>query len=344
MPYMGKVISIVIPTYNMEEYLDKCLSSLLINGMERVEVIVVNDGSSDGSLTVAQTYVDKYPESFIVIDKKNGNYGSCVNAGLYCAMGKYIKVLDADDSFYTDNFEEMVMMLENLDVDLFLTDFVRVYSKREKKATLRFPSNAIMDFTKECFQDIRLLSGIWMHNITYKRENLIKINYKQSEGILYTDNEWKFKPMAMVKSGYYWNKPIYRYLLDREGQSVDDSVKLKHLLDDILVTVKIVKDLNDMIAINPKMEKVYQYIAYRRVLSIYKVNVLKRELFDNQSLLDFDCELKLLNPNLYNKVGKRRLSKILPFPYIDMWRKKPDGKFLKLLVKLVKLSKFKLKK
>ena len=74
---MGKVISIVIPTYNMEEYLDKCLSSLLINGMERVEVIVVNDGSSDGSLTVAQTYVDKYPESFIVIDKKNGNYGSC---------------------------------------------------------------------------------------------------------------------------------------------------------------------------------------------------------------------------------------------------------------------------
>ena len=85
---MSKVISIIIPTYNMEAYLDKCLTSLIIDGMERVEVVVVNDGSRDSSLAIAQSYAEKYPESFVVIDKPNGNYGSCINAGLYRATGK----------------------------------------------------------------------------------------------------------------------------------------------------------------------------------------------------------------------------------------------------------------
>ena len=206
---------------------------------------------------------------------------------------------------------------------------------------MRFPDNVIMDFTKECLRDKRLPGSIWMHNIAYKRENLVNINYRQSEGIFYTDNEWKFKPMATVRSAYYWDKPVYRYLLDREGQSVDDSVKAKHILDDILVTVKIVKDLDDMVAMNPEMKTVYHYMAYRRVLSIYKVNILKRELFDNQYLLDFDCELKTLNPDLYNLMAKKKLSKILlPFPYIKIWRKNPNGVFVKCLVKVAKLVKF----
>lgn len=339
---MKKVISIVIPTYNMEVYLDKCLSSLLVNGMERVEVIVVNDGSSDKSYAIAQTYAVKYPDSFVVIDKKNGNYGSCINVGLHQATGKYIKILDADDSFYTANFEKMVMMLENLDVDLILTDFVRVYSNREKRATLLFPSNQIIDFTKECLHNSNFLSRIWMHNITYKRENLININYKQSEGIFYTDNEWKFKPMVTVKSAYYWNMPIYRYLLDREGQSVDDDVKIKHIEDDILVTMRIIKDLSDMIIMNPDMKIVFQDAAYRRILSIYKINILKRELYNNQHLLNFDSYLKNIAPELYHKVGKKKISKILfPFPYIKIWRKEPNGVLIKFIVKFVKIIKFK---
>jgi glycosyltransferase involved in cell wall biosynthesis len=70
---MNKVLSIIIPTYNMERYLEKCLSSLIIDGLERVEVIVVNDGSKDRSLDIAQSFASKYPESFVIIDKGNGN-------------------------------------------------------------------------------------------------------------------------------------------------------------------------------------------------------------------------------------------------------------------------------
>lgn len=90
---MEKLITIVIPTYNMEKYLDKCLTSLIVPDeyMELLEVLVVNDGSKDNSSAIAHRYEDKYPQTFRVIDKENGNYGSYVNRGLKEAAGKYIK-------------------------------------------------------------------------------------------------------------------------------------------------------------------------------------------------------------------------------------------------------------
>ena len=106
---MEKIVSIVVPTYNMENYLRKDLESLIISeGLENVEVIVVNDGSRDKSLDIATEYAEKYPYVFRIIDKPNGNYGSCINAALRIASGKYIKIMDADDSFDTDNFKTLV--------------------------------------------------------------------------------------------------------------------------------------------------------------------------------------------------------------------------------------------
>ena len=98
---MEKIISIIVPTYNMEKYLKNGLDSLIISERkERVEVIVVNDGSKDRSLEIAAEYVEKYPSVFRLIDKPNGNYGSCINAALKIASGKYIKIMDADDHFF----------------------------------------------------------------------------------------------------------------------------------------------------------------------------------------------------------------------------------------------------
>ena len=85
---MNKVISILIPTYNMEKYLGRCLDSLLIEEIDIVEVIVINDGSKDRSSEIAHSYEERFPNSFVVIDKENGNYGSCINAGLSRASGK----------------------------------------------------------------------------------------------------------------------------------------------------------------------------------------------------------------------------------------------------------------
>lgn len=122
---MEKVLTIVIPTYNMEKYLDKCLNSLIIpEYMDEIEVLIVNDGSKDSSLDIARKYETQYPQTFVVVDKENGNYGSCVNRGLKEANGKYFKVLDADDTFMTNNFFEFVKFLKSVDVDLVMSDIL----------------------------------------------------------------------------------------------------------------------------------------------------------------------------------------------------------------------------
>ena len=337
---MNKVLSIIIPTYNMERYLEKCLSSLIIDGLERVEVIVVNDGSKDRSLDIAQSFASKYPESFVIIDKDNGNYGSCINAGLYKATGIYVKVLDADDYFDTDNFAQMLALLEEHDVDLFLADYTRVYDEGEKRESLPLPKCTVFDFTAECKKLKKILLKIWMHNIVYKRENLISISYKQTEGIFYTDNEWKYWPMATVRKAYYWDHSVYNYLIGREGQSVDKSVALKRFNDDLIVTLAMVKAYDGMCELNPAMKKIYYHTIFRRVRWIYKTNIVKRRLFDNPLLVRFDGELKLLSPILYKKMERELLSvPLLPFPYIKIWRKSPGGMFIRRIINLFYMKK-----
>ena len=124
---MDKILTVVIPTYNMESYLEKCLDSVLVEQIiGLIEVMIVNDGSKDSSLLIAKRYQNRYPGSIVVVDKKNGNYGSCLNLAFNLAKGKYIRTLDADDYFDSTEFIKFIEKLCFLpnDVDLILTNFV----------------------------------------------------------------------------------------------------------------------------------------------------------------------------------------------------------------------------
>ena len=115
---MSKLLSIIIPTYNMEALLPRCLDSLLVDGaLEQLEAIVVNDGSRDGSLAIANSYKERFPDTVTVIDKPNGNYGSTINAALPVAKGKYVKVLDSDDWFNSDALLQYLDSLKSVDAD-----------------------------------------------------------------------------------------------------------------------------------------------------------------------------------------------------------------------------------
>ena len=124
----NKILSIIIPTYNMEKYLRKCLDSLIVSDekMQMLEVLVINDGSRDSSSLIAHEYEAKYPLTIRVVDKENGNYGSCINRGLKEATGKYVKVLDADDYFDTISFEQFIILLASTDADLVISDYSKV--------------------------------------------------------------------------------------------------------------------------------------------------------------------------------------------------------------------------
>lgn len=219
---MNKILTVVIPTYNMEKYLRRCLDSLLIDNKEifdSLEVLVINDGSKDSSSAIAHEYQDKYPNVFRVIDKENGNYGSCVNRGLKEASGKYIKILDADDWFDTLPFSSYLQTLQTLDVDMVINDYkvVNENNKVIKNWSLGLNHMEKIELDNVCIDSI---ISIQMHALAYKKEILLNMGYQQSEGISYTDQEWCFFPMSAVRTIYYINLTVYCYLLGREGQTM----------------------------------------------------------------------------------------------------------------------------
>lgn len=231
---MEKTLSLIIPTYNMEKYLDKCLGSLLVDawGMERLEVLVVNDGSKDRSLSIARGYESRYPGVFRVIDKENGNYGSCINRGIREATGKYVKVLDADDYFDNTQLRDVLRRLVTLDADLILTDFQCVNSEGTVTSTHTYTSQGVeamrmYDITS--FMDEHPSFYGQMHGFMYRLSMVKEMGYKQTEGISYTDQEWVAKPITRVLRIYYIDSCLYCYLLGREGQTMDRNALMRSM-------------------------------------------------------------------------------------------------------------------
>lgn len=228
-----KVLSFILPSYNMEKYLPGCVDSIMAAEdmcRDKVEVLIVNDGSKDGTVDVARCFERRYPECVHVIDKPNGHYGSCVNAGLEVAKGLFVKILDADDSVDTCSLECFVKGLEKCSgepVDVVFSDFVLVQQGR----TVEFRISASLPEDKTFAIDTLVASGakMTMHTITYRAELLRRIGYRQTEGMPYTDNEWALLPMRFARAMRYVKVPLYRYLVGREGQSVSAEQSTKNI-------------------------------------------------------------------------------------------------------------------
>ncbi|MBO5805171.1 MAG: glycosyltransferase family 2 protein [Bacteroidales bacterium] len=216
---MKKILSICIPSYNMEKYLSRCLDSLMINSLDKLETIVVNDGSKDDTLRIANKYKEKYPNSIVVIDKPNGHYGSTINAALKVATGKYFRILDADDWFDKEALEMFVSKAETIEVDCIFTRFTTVNENNENINVLDYNGvvyDKILDLDsyvlpKVCFA---------MHSLTYSLDMLKKMSYCQTEGVCYTDTEYVFYPLRYSKNIFCLDLSLYQYFLGRDDQSM----------------------------------------------------------------------------------------------------------------------------
>ena len=145
----------------MEPYLRHCLDSLIIDkGMDELEVFVINDGSKDRSSKIAREYQDKYPNTFYVIDKVNGNYGSCINRGLKEATGKYIKVLDADDCFNARALQDVIQRLMNIDTDVILTNYVIVRNEKTESFFLNYADGQVVNIDSDVVACIMLFINV----------------------------------------------------------------------------------------------------------------------------------------------------------------------------------------
>ncbi len=330
---MEKILTIIIPSYNMEHYLDSCCKSLLVSEtiLNKIEVIIVNDGSKDNTSSIAHKYQNEYKNTFVVIDKQNGNYGSCINIGLKNAHGKYIKVLDADDTFKTENFEEYITLLEKNDVDLILSDFIGVDPDGNALFNISYP------FEKEIIQSIEvfpdnIVDSFAMHAIAYKTENLKRIAYFQSEGISYTDQEWIFTPMITVKNFIYYNKPLYLYLIGRAGQTMSTEALKKNAGQGMKIAKKIIKDyLSNYEKITNESILYIQNKLYERCATQYKQYIIDyRKFVDFNDLKELDNIIKNDLIDIYTRLDN--LKGINSFPYVTEWRKHFSNKTIRFKI------------
>ena len=225
-----KLLSVVIPTYNMEAYLRRCLDSVTRSDVpDTLELIVVNDGSTDGSIAIMQEYAQKRPDIVNIIDKPNGHYGSCVNAALKVATGKYFRMLDADDWFDTEELIKFLNQLKKIETDAVVTSYC---AHRHTQTNIISPQN--IEFEKKYSANDK---RVWnqqqpnlygMHAFTYRTNILKNVNLKLTEGICYTDSEYLLYPLKQVKNISFLNIVLYHYDWTRDGQSMAPEVYTKN--------------------------------------------------------------------------------------------------------------------
>lgn len=321
-----KVLSIIIPMYNMENYIGKCLQSLLdipTECLESIDIIVVNDGSKDQSLRIATSYQKKYPEVIRVIDKENGNYGSCINAGLAKALGTYVKVLDSDDYFSSVGLSAILEKISSIPVmDMIITDFDIINANDEITNHVSFHLKK-----EKCLllNDIwKKISDIQMHAIIYRTELFKEINYHQTEGISYTDQEWCYYPMVKIQTVYYVNNVLYKYLLGREGQTMSENVLKKKISDLEIVANKMLKHFS--LLDKNKLSRERYLLLRKRILvrykDIYRLYLIgfKKEEFDAKAFDELDSFVKQ-NKDIYSLLGLTSVyKKVIPIPYVLLYR------------------------
>ena len=234
---MEKILSIIIPTYNMAALLPRCLDSLTASGvLDDLDILVVNDGSTDSSRAVAYSYAERYPQSIKVVDKKNGNYGSTINAALPLAVGEYVKVLDSDDWFDSQELAKYVAELKSLEqeVDVSVTHFLMIH-EGGRTETVKYQNYGREPYTYGKVYNLDKVLGdgfiryFLMHSLTYRTQLLRDHGYRQTEGISYTDIQWSSYPFFWAGSIVFHDLVVYRYNMDREGQTMDPAVIRKSL-------------------------------------------------------------------------------------------------------------------
>ena len=226
----------------MEAYLPQCIESILrAPSRTGIDVIIVNDGSRDKTLQIAQKYAERYEGTIRVIDKENGNYGSAINAALEVAEGEYVKILDADDSFHGSGVAELQASLRKVQgVDMIVTPFIEVGKHSERRVEYNIYSRKVYEYDRIYDADTVFSEGairfFMMHGICYRTEFLREISYKQSEGLSYTDQEWVYYPLFKVKTIAFSDTPIYRYNTAREGRTMDVKVQMRNMSQLVAVT------------------------------------------------------------------------------------------------------------
>lgn len=312
-----KLLSVAIPCYNSEEYMSHAIESLLTGG-EDVEILIVNDGSKDGTQRIADEYAEKYPAIVRAIHQPNGGHGEAVNAGLRNATGLYYKVVDSDDWVDEAALKQVLKLLKTMveeatNLDMLICNYVyeKVSANKQKVISYRsaLPQDRIFGWSE--IMHFKTSQNILMHSVFYRTNLLRECGLQLPMHTFYVDNIFVYQPLPMVSTMYYLDVDLYRYYIGREDQSVNEKVMIGRVDQQIKIT-KLMIEAHDLSRM--KNRKLRNYMAKYLAMMMTVCTVLLLKEGSEESLAKKDelwCFLEKQNKRLYNAVKHKTLGRLM---------------------------------
>jgi len=296
--------------------MQKCIDSLLVGG-EAVEIIIVNDGSTDSTAVIADGYAQKYPSIISVHHQPNKGHGGAINTGLAKAKAAYVKIVDSDDWVDAKAYKEILSAINSFSSnnlpDAIVSNYVYEKQGKRKKTVINYTSALPVGriFAWDEVGRFGLGRYMLMHAIIYKRDILTKCSLVLPEHTFYVDNIYAFAPLAHVETMYYLDVDFYRYFIGREGQSVQEETMIKRIDQQLMVNKIMMKSVNlRTISSPPKRKYLLNYLEI--VTAISSILLLKQNtstsLMKKHKLWQF---IKKQDAAVYKKLRKGGLGKIL---------------------------------
>ena len=313
---MEKLLTIVIPSYNVEATLRQAVESMLVPDIKLrnlLDILIVNDGSKDGTLALARQFEADNPGIVRVWDKENGGHGSTINVGIDHGYGKYMKVVDGDEWLDTDALEQYLRELGKTDADVVATDYYHYYMDTDRWKVVK---SSQLPYGKEMkFSEIYAQYNFFMVSLAVKTELMREQSHRIDEHCYYVDVEYDTLAALVAESVLYLDLKLYVYRHDVVGQSVSVQGWMRHYLEHERVVLTLAKWYNELIINHPERADKILYVEKRIIRSagghyIIGFDFPKGEMKGFvKHLKEYNEKLKLSGKRIYSLAGKTRVAR-----------------------------------
>ncbi len=299
-----KTLTISISAYNVEKYLREAVESLLEDSiLDDLEVLIINDGSTDKTPEIGEFYQKIYPKTIRLINKENGGWGATVNTGIREARGKYFRQLDGDDFYKKENLKEYIEFLRNVSSDIVISPYIAFQDGTNKvskrmKYSFEKPEGELKDISGEY--------NLAMHSAAVRTDLLGMAAFQLTEHCFYTDAEYMVHVARNARTYAYYGKEIYCYRIGEQGQSMSIEGAIKHHEEHMLV-------LNKLLEIYKKLQMDENAELIKR-----RIEIMIRTQYDFYWLLPknadgkvrikkFDRELFQIDKEIYKSAASKKI-------------------------------------
>lgn len=306
------LVSVIVPIFNVEKYLHQCIDSILDQTLKDLEIILINDGSTDSSLDIIQEYASKDPR-IVVVDKPNSGYGHSMNIGLSKATGKYVGIVESDDWIEPDMFEVLYHLSEKDDLDVSRSEFFFYTTGDGEKSriseTSYVPHNKVIapcEVNSVFMQQPSIWANLYLRSFLEKND----INFLETPGASYQDTSFSFKVYACATRFEMIGRAFYHYRIDGGSSSFQNTTKVYCVCDEYREIWRFVRS-------HGLYEK-YRYLIPQMQYRGYKWNYQRLaqpycdEFFDrwHEDFLRLNCDGNL-DPKLFSDMDWKMISAVL---------------------------------